>query len=62
MTPTRPIAAPHLPRPAGRRRRVKRGIVAAYIHEISARHGEASPTAVVTPAQPITAAPMSAPV
>jgi hypothetical protein len=52
MTPTRPIAAPQLPKPIGRPRRVKRGIVAAYIHEISPRHRDVAAT---TPASTLIA-------
>jgi hypothetical protein len=42
MTETLPAAA-HDPTtlPIARKRRVKRGIIASYIHEISGRHAEA---------------------
>jgi hypothetical protein len=48
--PTTPTTVP----PRAQLRRVKRGIVAGYIHDISARHGDeqASPTPASTPAAP----------
>jgi hypothetical protein len=49
---TSPTTVPQIPRARGRR--VKRGIVAGYIHDISARHGDESavPPAASTPAAP----------
>jgi hypothetical protein len=35
--------------PRAQRRRVKRGVVAGYIHEISARHGGQEPAAAPVP-------------
>jgi hypothetical protein len=62
MTPTQPSAAPRFTKPVGRPRRVKRGIVAAYIHEISARHRDAAATipATTTTPEPLPTARFSA--
>ena len=42
MTPSSPRTTPSTPLPRARKRRVKRGIVAGYIHDISPRHRGAS--------------------
>jgi hypothetical protein len=58
MTPPQQLTAPSTaPRPLGRRRRVKRGVVAGYIHEISPRHRAAE--AVPVPAAAPAAAPLA---
>jgi hypothetical protein len=53
--PTQLAASSTATHPVGRRRRVKRGIVAGYIHEISPRHR--APESVPAPAAAPTAAP-----
>jgi hypothetical protein len=40
-------------RPLGQRRRVKRGIVASYIHDLSERHNDAHGSAHDAPAEAV---------
>ena len=47
--------------PRAQARRVKRGIVAGYIHEISARHGDEDAAAATAPTQTPLAEPAPAP-
>jgi hypothetical protein len=49
MTPS-PRTTPSTPLPRARKRRVKRGIVAGYIHDISPRHRAPVPVPVDAPA------------
>jgi hypothetical protein len=49
-TTTSTTAGPRPAAPTGQRRRVKRGIVAGYIHDISPRHREPSTPIAATPA------------
>ncbi|HWH92327.1 MAG TPA: hypothetical protein VNT03_00580 [Baekduia sp.] len=53
---TSPTSLPTPKRPFARPRRVKRGIVAGYIHDISPRHRPSAPGRVAV-AAPVTAAP-----
>jgi hypothetical protein len=52
MTPSSPRTTPSTSLPRARKRRVKRGIVAGYIHDISPRHRVATPMAVDLQAVP----------
>jgi hypothetical protein len=62
MTPSSsPLSGRTSPQPRARRRRVKRGIVAGYIHDISPRHRAAAPAPVVT-ATPVAVREAAAPV
>jgi hypothetical protein len=60
MTPPSPRPVPSTSLPRARKRRIKRGIYAGYIHDISARHRAAEPvlpTIEVTPLTPAAPAP-----
>jgi len=55
MTPLNPL--PQSPqRPSARHRRVKRGIVAGYLHELTQRHGAPVSRPVPTTATPVAVA------
>jgi hypothetical protein len=58
MTETLPSAA-HDPAtlPIARKRRIKRGIIASYIHEISGRHADARSAASADQEKPRAASP-----
>jgi hypothetical protein len=59
MTPPSPSLGSLVPTPHARRRRVKRGIVAGYIHDISPRH-RATDAAPIATGRPVLAATPSA--
>jgi hypothetical protein len=53
MTPPQQTTAAAPPRPLGLPRRVKRGIVAGYIHDISPRHRAPEAVAPVPTSTPV---------
>ena len=58
MTETLPSAAlDPTPLPLARKRRIKRGIIASYIHEISGRHAEARSATSADQEKPLAASP-----
>jgi hypothetical protein len=58
MTETLPSAAfDPTTLPIARKRRIKRGIIASYLHDISGRHAEARAATSAGPEQPRAAAP-----
>ena len=57
MTPPSPLPGSPAPTPRARRRRVKRGIVAGYIHDISPRHRATDAAPIATARPVLTAAP-----
>jgi hypothetical protein len=57
MTPPSPLPGSPTPTPRARRRRVKRGIVAGYIHDISPRHRAPDAAPIATARPVLTAAP-----
>jgi hypothetical protein len=61
MTPSSPRTTPSTSLPRARKRRVKRGIVAGYIHDISPRHRAAAPAPVLPTIEVTPVAPAPAP-